>query len=161
MCSGMPSQVMRSQMDTDQIACFHHYCPCSLVGQRKDSFIRSDSFLLDIFFKPISDLLSDENGLELLATFGVPDDQFSAINIPWREIEHLANSHPTTGHEFQHETVPGFPCSENDFVNNLLFQNGPMNDLGRFEDFPEHRGTTRILKFWIAGVSDEIEESCR
>jgi hypothetical protein len=148
-------------MDTHQIACFHNDCSGSLVGQRKDLFIRSDSFLLDIFFEPISDLLRDENHLELLATFGVPDDQFSAINIPWREIEHLADSHPTTGHKFQHETVSGFHRPENDFVNNLLFKNAPMNDLGRFEHLPEHRGATGILKFWIDGVSDEIEEGCQ
>jgi hypothetical protein len=57
----MPSQVMGPQMDTDQIACFHHYCPGSLVGQGKDSFIGSDSLLFDIFFKPISDLLRNKD----------------------------------------------------------------------------------------------------
>jgi hypothetical protein len=89
------------------------------------------------------------------------NDCSGSFNIPWREVEHFADSHATTGHELQHETVPGFHCSENDFVNNLLFQNGPMNDLGRFEHFPEHRGAARILKLWIAGVSDEIEERCQ
>ena len=33
-----------------------------------------------------------------------------------------------------------------------------MSDLGRFEHFPEHMGATRILKLWIDGVFDKIEE---
>ena len=36
-----------------------------------------------------------------------------------------------------------------------------MGNLGGFEQFPQHSGATRILKFWIDGVSDEIEKGCQ
>jgi len=36
-----------------------------------------------------------------------------------------------------------------------------MSDLGWSEQFPEHRGATRILKFRIDGILDEIEEGCQ
>jgi len=36
-----------------------------------------------------------------------------------------------------------------------------MSDLGRSEQFPEHRGATKILKFRIDGILDEIEEGCQ
>ena len=109
-------------MNTDQITCFHNDCPCSLVGQRKDSFIWSDSFLLDIFFELVGDLLRDKDDLHLFPAFGVSEGQFSTVNIVGGELEHLADSHPTTGHKFQHQTVSWIRCSEDDFVNNLLFQ---------------------------------------
>jgi hypothetical protein len=114
--------------------------------------------LFDIFLEPIGHLLRDKDHFELLATFGIPDDQFPAINIPRRQIEHLADPHPSTGHQFQHKTVSGFDCSENEFVDNLLFQNSPLNNLGRLEQFPQHWDAAWIFKLGIESIFDEIKE---
>ena len=58
----------------------------------------------------------------LFPTFGVSEGQFSTVNIVGGELEHLADSHPTTGHKLQHETVSWIRCSEDDFINNLIFR---------------------------------------
>jgi hypothetical protein len=161
MCGGMPSQVMGPQMDADQLTGLVNHCSGSLVGQRKNALIRANSFLFDVSLEPISNLLRDKNDLGFIATFGIPEDQFSTVNILGDKFEHLTDSHAPTGHKLQHETVSWIRCSENDFVNNLLFQNSPMGNFGRFKQFPEHRGAARIFKFRIDGILDEIKEGCQ
>jgi len=86
MCGDMPSQVMGPQMDADQLTGLVNHSPGSLVGQRKNALIMANSFLFAVFLEPISNFLRDKNDFGFIATFGIPEDQFSTVNILGDEV---------------------------------------------------------------------------
>jgi len=154
MCGSMPPQVVGPQMDTHQLACLVNDCSCSLIGQFKDLLIRLNAFFFSIGLQTISDFLGDKDDLGLLTTFGISEDEFPAINIPGTKLEHLADSHPAAGHEFQQQAVSRFHGPEDDLVDDFLFENRPMGDFGRPEKLPEHRGAAGVFNTGIDSVFD-------
>jgi hypothetical protein len=102
--------------------------------------------------------LRDKDNLGLLATLGISQGQFPVINIPGRELEHLVDSHPAAGHQSQQQAVSRFHSPEDDLIDDLLFENRPMGDLGRSEQLPEHRGAAGVFKIGIDSISNQVEE---
>jgi hypothetical protein len=98
--------------------------------------------------------LRDEDDLRLLAAFGISQNQFPVFNIPGRKLEHLADSHPAAGHEFQQQAVSRFHGPEDDLIDDFLFKNRPVGDFGRSEELPEHRGAAGIFNAGIDGILD-------
>ena len=71
---------------------------------------------------------------------------------------HLTDSHPTPGHQFQHQPVANIVCPENDFIDGVFFNNVPMDTGFRPEQFTQHRGITWIFEIAIEVISHEIEK---
>ena len=103
-------------------------------------------------------LLRDENNFPLFKAFCVPDDQLPALNVFWGEFQYFPNSHTSSGHEFQHKAVSWNICLENDFINNLFFQDIPWDRFRFFEYLSQDWCIAGILKCRIEWIFDEIEE---
>ena len=94
----------------------------------------------------------------LFAAFGVPEGQFPVVDIPGPQLQDLAYSHTASGHQFQHETVSRFDRCEDDFINDIFFDDLPRNDWPCPEHLPEHRAVAGTAKICIDIGSDEVEE---
>jgi hypothetical protein len=79
MCGGMASEIMRSQIHTRELACFFDHNPSSIVGDRKNSFLGSNSFILNIFPKSVCDFLRDVHDFRFPATFRVRQCNFVVL----------------------------------------------------------------------------------
>jgi hypothetical protein len=53
MGGGMTPKIMRPQINTRQFTCFFDHNPSRIVGNRKNSFFGSNSFILNIFPKSV------------------------------------------------------------------------------------------------------------
>ena len=93
-----------------------------------------------------------------LAAFGVPERQFSVMDVHRSEFQDLTHSHSATGHQFQHEAVPQFRRGEDDFVDHVLFDDLPGDDRSGPEHLSEHRAVAGAAKVYIDIGSDKIEE---
>ena len=140
----MPSEVMGPHMEADHFASINDNKPSSGISQRKNPLIRPDVFCSDVLSESVRDLLWNEHRLTFLAAFGPPENQLSFLNISGRELKHLTDPHPTAGHEFHDQAVPGSLCLEDDFINLFLFQDARKGIPGVPIQFPNHRN--------IAGV---------
>jgi hypothetical protein len=58
--------------------------------------------------KPVSQFLRDKHNLMLLAGFGFSQQQLLILDIIQCQFEHLADTHPSTGHQFQDQTITLF-----------------------------------------------------
>ncbi len=82
-CMGcrMAEQVMRSQMDSNQLPGFYHHHPGGLIGNRKYPILRGLAFFRRIITEPVGYLLRDEHDLVFLAAFRISKDQFAILNV--------------------------------------------------------------------------------
>ena len=55
--------------------------------------------------------------------FWAPERQLSLLNIRGSEFQHFADSHSTPGHQFQDKSVSWPVCPEDDFIDDVLFNN--------------------------------------
>ena len=90
--------------------------------------------------------------------FGIVNEELAVFDIPGFQLQDLTSPHSAPGHQFQNQKVSGFADSENDFVNDILFQNGPLSSIWKPKSFPEHLGITRIGNDVVDVGSDEIEK---
>lgn len=70
----------------------------------------------------------------------------------------LTISHPTPGHQLQHEPVSRVFCPEDHLIDELFFQDIPAVGFRVLEELSQDRGTAGILEWWSDGVLDKIEE---
>jgi len=154
----MPPEIMGSEPNPHLIPCLLDHCPGSFVTYGKDLMIGLDFLVPDIFLESVSYLLRDEYVLPLFPTLGVPERQFPAIDISGPQLQDLAYSHSASGHQFQHETVSGFDCCEDDFVDHVFFDDFPGNDGSCPEHLPHHRVVAGIAEIGIDIGSDEVEK---
>jgi len=71
--------------------------------------------------------------LPLFAAFWVSEGQFSVFNVSGSQFQNFSDSHSYPGHEFQHEAVSWFVCLEDDFVDNIYFDDVPEGKVLCFE----------------------------
>ena len=141
----MPSQVMRSHMEANHLASIDNDPPGSGISQRENPLIRPDVFFSDVLPESVSDLLWNENQFAFLAAFGLPENQFAFLNISGRELQHLTDPHPTSGHEFHDQAIPCCCRPEDDLINLFLFQDTWKRISDPPVQFPNHGKVARIL----------------
>ena len=83
-----------------------HNNPSRLICYWKNALVGFYTITPDIFFKSIGYLFWDECGFSLSFTFRFANDELSILDVFRLEFENLTNSHSSTGHQFQHESVP-------------------------------------------------------
>ena len=116
--------------------------------------------VLDVFLESVSHLLWDEYMLPVFAAFGVPECQFSLVDVHGSQLQDLAHSHSSPGHQFKDETVPQFLGCKDDFVDNIFSDDFPGNHGSRTEHLSQHRAVAGAAKVSIDIGSVEVEEGC-
>jgi hypothetical protein len=104
-------------MYTRQFPGFHHHPAATHIRKRKDAIIGPNVLGDDIFSKPLTQPLGDENALAAPPALGSSDVQLAIIDVSGRELKNFTNPHPAPGHQFEHEAIPLMGCPEDDFVN--------------------------------------------
>ena len=117
--------------------------------------------VLDVFLESVSHLLWDEYMLPVFAAFGVPECQFSLVDVHGSQFQNLTHSHAIPGHQFQDEAVSQFRRCEDDFVDNIFSDDFPRNDWPRPEHLSQHRAVAGAAKVSIYIGPDEVEEGCQ
>ncbi|MGD9249603.1 MAG: hypothetical protein PVG19_00170 [Desulfobacterales bacterium] len=85
-------------------------------------------------------------------------DQFTILKVLQPEFQHLTDPHASPGHQFKHESIPGFGGSKNDFIHGFFFNDFPFGNDPFTILFPDHGRVAWITQFVIEIVADEIEE---
>jgi hypothetical protein len=91
-------------------------------------------------------------------TFRIADDELPILDVFWPELENFTHSHPSTSHQFQHDSISRVVGPKDHFINNFLFQNLPNSGSLIPKQLPQNHGIARILKVRIKRIFDEIEE---
>lgn len=154
----MPPQIMWPQVNSHQLSRFLDHQPCCSVGYREDSLRGLNSLLSHVFVQAVGDLARNEDNFCLFAAFRISNDEFSALDISGRQVQYLTDSHPSPGHEFEHQTISRVGGSEDDLVDNFLFNGVPVINLRRSEEFLYHGCVAGILQAVIKAFPDEIEK---
>lgn len=132
--------------------------PRSPVGDGKDPLMGFKPLYTDILLETICHLLRDEYNLLLLATLGLLDGNLPVSDITMVKAQDFPYPHSTSGHELQHQTIPGAAGPEDDLIHNLFLYDLTLNWFRDLEDLSQDGSVTRILECRVKGSSDEIEE---
>ena len=149
---------MGPQIDSNHSTCLIDHYPGSIVGDRKNTPHRVNAFVSDIFSESVSNLLRDVYDLGFPATFRLRQCDFSVLDINRPDLQYLPDSHTTLCHQFHHKPVSRIGCSENDLINQVLFDDFPLFRPAGPEYFPQNRRVAGILNLKVNGVADVIEE---
>ena len=86
-----------------------------------------------------------------------------ALEVNGKSIEtdgngNLTDPHASPGHQFKHESIPGFGGSKNDFIHGFFLQDIPMHRPFHPKHLSHYGCVAGILKPFIDIVADEIEK---
>jgi hypothetical protein len=154
----MPTQVMRSEFDTDQFAGFDNHHSGSLIGNRKYPITGFVAHLQRVFTQSIRHFLRDEHKLIFLAAFGFTQDKLAVLQIAQLQFQHFTDAHATTGHQFEDQSIANFSGAENYLVNGFLFDDFPSQRHPLAIKLANHGPVAWISELGIDIVADEIEE---
>ena len=76
------------------------------------------------------------------------------------QVQDFADSHAASGHQFQHQSIPGVCGTKDNFINRLLIHDVPLDRLGALEDLSDDGRVAWIGKSRQGGVDAEIVEGC-
>ena len=77
------------------------------------------------------------------------------------QVQDFSDSHAASGHQFQHQSVPGVCGTEDDLINRLLIDDIPLDRLGSLEDLSDDGRVAWIGKSRQGGADAEIVEFCQ
>ena len=97
----------------------------------------------------------------MTTTFGIPDDDLSALNVSGRQTKDLPDPHPAPCHELQDEAISMVACSEDNLIHCLFPKILPLDGLRIFENLPQYGRITRVLEPLIHRIYYEIEEGTK
>jgi len=83
------------------------------------------------------------------------------LDICWREIQYLANSHSSSGHQLQHKPIPYVCGPEDDLIDGLLVHDIPLNSMRALENLSDDRTVAGIGECGKPSVDAEIVEGCQ
>jgi hypothetical protein len=146
------------QMYPNQFTGLLNNDPRSGVGYWKNPVSGLDPFVTDVFFEPIRYFLGQESNLGFLAAFGVSDYNLPVFDIVWSEFQDLADTHAAPCHKFEHQAVSWISSSENDLIDDILFQDLELGWFAGFEQFTKGGIITWVLEIRIDRIFDEIEK---
>jgi hypothetical protein len=106
-------------------------------------------------------LLGYQGNLCLTAALGCLNAYSSAVNVRGSQFKNFPDSHPSTCHQFQDESVSLIRSPEYDLIDGFFFHDLPGDESVVFEDLSKHGGITRICEPLCARVYDEGEESTK
>ncbi|MCG8407738.1 MAG: hypothetical protein MI923_21270, partial [Phycisphaerales bacterium] len=109
----MPTKIMWSDMEPNYFPSFYNNEPGGSICQRENPGIGFDLFLLDIPSESVSNLLWQEHGFSLFPTLRISNDGLPIFEIHWSELQDFSDTHATTSHQFQHQSVSLVSSSEN------------------------------------------------
>jgi hypothetical protein len=142
----MASEIMGTDFKTDFSAGPFNNLPGAGIADGENPFFRRHVPGPDIFPQPGCHLLGDINDLVLPTAFGPDQKQFAVIHIRHPKLQDLSDTHTTSGHQFEHQTVSRIIGSENDFVNSILFQDDSLAALGMTKCLFQDCGFARVNK---------------
>jgi hypothetical protein len=155
----MSAKIVGSDIKAEHISRLFYHQSRSRIGYRKYSCSRLNLLFTDILCESICHLLGKEYHLCLFAAFWLSNDSFAVINVKRREFQDFADSHTASGHEFKHQPVPQILGFENDFINDILFQDLELEIFSGPEKFSQYGIIARIVKLRIKRIFYEIEKS--
>ena len=120
--------------------------------------LRLDCLVLQVRSQTICHFSWNEHDLSVLAALWALDNKLLVIYTSGSMLQDLADSHPSSGHQFQDEPVSHLRCSEDDFVDCLLLDNVPVDGFAGPIEPPQHRHITWVLNGGIEIAPDDIEE---
>ena len=123
----MSPAIVRTQVNSYHLSCFIHNFSPNRIGYREYPLIRPNPFSGYVFLETVGNLLWDEDNLPFLSTFGGSESEFSILDITGGQFQDFADPHPTSGHQFKNESVPGFDGPKDDFIHHFFFENGPAD----------------------------------
>jgi len=91
--------------------------------------------------------------------YWVSEGQFSVLDVSGSQFQNFSDSHSSPGHEFQHEAVSWLVCLEDDFVDNIFFDDVPGGNGFCLEHLSQDWVVAGVLEILIDIGSDEVEES--
>lgn len=154
----MSPEIMGFQMDSNHFACFIHNLSRCRIRNREYSLVGRNPFPGYVFFQTICNLLRDKHDLPFLAALGGLESELSILDITRGQFQYLANPHSATSHQLKNQPVPGFDGTEDDFIYEFLFQNGPTDGSRGTIELLQHRGVTGTSEVWIEILGDEVEK---
>jgi len=145
-------------MDPYHLPCFIHNSPACGVGYWKDALICLNPFGSNVFSETVSYFLRNEHDLPLFSTLGSLEGPLPIFDVSRGQLEDLANSHPSPGHQLKNQSVSGFDSAEYHFIYDLLFENGPPGKSGGPIEFFQHGCVAWASEIGIEVLGDEVEE---
>jgi hypothetical protein len=155
----VPTKVMWPEMDSHQFSRPNHHQPCSLIGNRKNAILRRIACILDIFAKPVRNLLRDKDDFMLVAAFWRLQDKFLVLKVLLSEFQDLSDPHPPAGHQLKNQPVPDLCGSENDLIDNILFDDFPFRCHLVAVKISDHGHIAWINRIRLDVVTDKVEKA--
>jgi len=154
----MSSEIMRFQMDPNHLSCFIHNFSPSRIGYWKYPLIRPNPFPGYVFLETVGNFLRDEDNFPFLATLWGSEGELSILDVTGCQFQDLADPHPTPGHQFKNQAIPGFDGPEDDFIHYFLFQDDPADGSRTAIQFFRHGGIAWASEIGIEVLGDEVEK---
>jgi hypothetical protein len=80
------------------------------------------------------------------------------LNIRWREVLNLTDSHASPDHQFQHNPIPDVCGSKDALINSLLIHDVPLNSLRTLENLFDYGSVAGIGEGRQTRIDTEIIE---
>jgi len=155
----MPSQIVRAQPNSNFLAGPFDHCPGGFITYGENPLVGLDVIVSDVRLESVSHLLRNEYMLTSFSTFGVLERKLPVLYISRSQFQHFSDSHPTPGHQFQDESVSWLVCPEDDFIDDVLFNNFPRGNGFCLEHFTQNWSGTWVVEIWVDVGCDEVEKS--
>src|SRR5512147_30433 len=140
----MPPQIMWSEFNANQTPGLPYHHPRCVIAHWKKPAVGLSTRFIDVLFQTVSNLLGNERHLGLPSALWRCQDDLSALDVQWAHFQDLSDSHPTSGHQFQHDPAPRFGGPKDDFIDQVLLDDCPRLRWALLEQFAKHRSVTGI-----------------
>jgi hypothetical protein len=105
----------------------------------------------------VGHLLRDKHHLPFFSALRGSKGKLAVLDISRGQLENLADSHSTSGHQFEDQPVPGFDGTKDGLIHNFLFQNVPPSESWGPIELLQHRSVTGASEIGIEVFDDEVE----
>ena len=123
----MSPEIMGPQMDSYYLACLSHNSSGCRIGYRENLVIRPNPSGIDVSLETVGNFLWNKDDLPFLSALGGSESELSIFNISRCQFQDLADPHPTPGHQFKNQPIPGFDGAKDDFIHHFFFEDGPAD----------------------------------
>lgn len=96
--------------------------------------------------------------LSQIAALWAWDGKLLVVYILGGELQDFTDSHPSSGHQFQHDSVSHLRCPEDDLIDRLLFDYIPVDGFAGLVKSPQHWDIIGVQNGGIKIGPDEVEE---
>jgi hypothetical protein len=86
------------------------------------------------------------------------DGKASLLNIRWREVQDLTDSHAAPSHQLEYKPIPGVHGPEDNFIDGFLIDDVPLDSLWPLENLPDDGTITWVGKGGKTRIDAEVVE---